>query len=306
MVERDEARAEVARVLSEIRYLTYECDELRRGSSNLITERDEARAELETAKKALAEARALTAAEKTRADQNYADWKNVRAAVKALEDWRADVTAALQRSDGAPFADVPKHVRDLVGERNDLKRQLDAGQPRIATRCPACGGSTLFVGHGGHLTCSRLKCPNPSVADEIKRVADKCDEYRQRWNGLDVEREKWAALARENEDLRQQVSEAQRETELETAHGRQTAATINAAFAREKQRADKAEKALAEATEWRPMREHIAAPTIVAWRGEGGRVGVYGACNFGPLSAHQQSGALGWLPIPPYRAKEGQ
>jgi hypothetical protein len=159
-----------------------------------------------------------------------------RAEVKALEDWRADVTVALQRPGGALFADVPKHVRDLVGERDDLKRQLYAGQPRIATRCPACGGSTLFVGHGGHLTCSRLECPNPSVADEIKRIADQ----------------------------------------------------------------------LAEATEWRPMREHIAAPTIVAWRGEGGRVGVYGACNFGPLPKHQQTDALGWLPIPPYRAKEGQ
>ena len=33
----------------------------------------------------------------------------------------------------------------------------------IKTPCPACGNSTLFVGSGGHITCSWLKCPEPSL-----------------------------------------------------------------------------------------------------------------------------------------------
>src|SRR5690606_9027876 len=32
-------------------------------------------------------------------------------------------------------------------------------EKRITTRCPACGHQTLFIAHGGHLTCSWLKCP---------------------------------------------------------------------------------------------------------------------------------------------------
>ena len=37
----------------------------------------------------------------------------------------------------------------------------------IKTPCPACGNSTLFVGSGGHITCSWLKCPEPSLQGEI-------------------------------------------------------------------------------------------------------------------------------------------
>jgi hypothetical protein len=33
--------------------------------------------------------------------------------------------------------------------------------------CPACGYPTLFLGSGGHVTCSRLACPRPTAADEI-------------------------------------------------------------------------------------------------------------------------------------------
>ena len=35
--------------------------------------------------------------------------------------------------------------------------------PRILTRCEACGNQTLFVSPGGHLTCSWIPCPAPSV-----------------------------------------------------------------------------------------------------------------------------------------------
>jgi hypothetical protein len=50
---------------------------------------------------------------------------------------------------------------------------MDTGnqQQRIVTTCPACGNQTLFIGSGGHLTCSWLKCKSPSVAMAV-------EEYR--------------------------------------------------------------------------------------------------------------------------------
>ncbi len=35
---------------------------------------------------------------------------------------------------------------------------------RVAGTCPACGRSSLFVGDGGHVTCSMLGCPDPCAA----------------------------------------------------------------------------------------------------------------------------------------------
>lgn len=37
----------------------------------------------------------------------------------------------------------------------------------VQGRCPACGGSSLFLGSGGHVTCSRIHCSNPCAADEL-------------------------------------------------------------------------------------------------------------------------------------------
>ncbi|MEU1088983.1 DUF6085 family protein [Streptomyces sp. NPDC005892] len=39
--------------------------------------------------------------------------------------------------------------------------------PDVQGCCPACGGSSLFLGEGGHVTCSRLDCPNPCVVDDL-------------------------------------------------------------------------------------------------------------------------------------------
>ncbi|MFC9268980.1 hypothetical protein ACFTXJ_14555 [Streptomyces zhihengii] len=38
--------------------------------------------------------------------------------------------------------------------------------PRIdvAGRCPACKGSSLFLGDGGYVACSRIDCPEPDAA----------------------------------------------------------------------------------------------------------------------------------------------
>ena len=46
----------------------------------------------------------------------------------------------------------------------------------ITTRCPSCRGKTLFIGTGGHLTCSFIGCKEPGVGRAIwalkKRILD--------------------------------------------------------------------------------------------------------------------------------------
>lgn len=38
--------------------------------------------------------------------------------------------------------------------------------PDVQGRCPACAAS-LFLGEGGHVTCARIECPDPSAADDM-------------------------------------------------------------------------------------------------------------------------------------------
>ncbi|MGC4925524.1 DUF6085 family protein [Streptomyces sp. DT117] len=37
----------------------------------------------------------------------------------------------------------------------------------VQGRCPACGAASLFLGEGGHVTCSRIDCPAPDAADDM-------------------------------------------------------------------------------------------------------------------------------------------
>lgn len=37
----------------------------------------------------------------------------------------------------------------------------------VAGVCPACNNEVLFVGAGGHVTCSWTECPNPCAADDL-------------------------------------------------------------------------------------------------------------------------------------------
>lgn len=41
--------------------------------------------------------------------------------------------------------------------------------------CPMGCGQTLFLGHGGHVTCSYGMCPNPGAVDEL--LADRETEH---------------------------------------------------------------------------------------------------------------------------------
>lgn len=41
------------------------------------------------------------------------------------------------------------------------------GWPRVEGRCPSCGSSSLFVGLGGFVTCSRLDCADPTAVSDL-------------------------------------------------------------------------------------------------------------------------------------------
>lgn len=164
--------------------------------------------------------------------------------------------------------------------------------------------------------CDELRRGASNLIAERDRLGEENAGYRRQWNGLDVEREKWAALARENEGLRRQlVRDRLREKSASyhrqwAAHAhenedlyRQLAEARAAVKALEAWR-DDLKRQLAEATEWRPM---TTAPA-------GGGEQVLVRCEWDgyvshdvTVGPHTYTGAVGWLPIPPYRAKkEGQ
>lgn len=37
----------------------------------------------------------------------------------------------------------------------------------VRGRCPACGSEALFLGSGGHLTCSIAECPDPGAVTHL-------------------------------------------------------------------------------------------------------------------------------------------
>ncbi|MFE0353623.1 hypothetical protein ACFW2I_09025 [Streptomyces nigra] len=39
--------------------------------------------------------------------------------------------------------------------------------PAVYGSCPACGSASLYLGDGGHITCSSSDCPRPQLADEL-------------------------------------------------------------------------------------------------------------------------------------------
>lgn len=47
---------------------------------------------------------------------------------------------------------------------------IDQANRRIRTQCPSCQRETLFVGKGGHLTCSFIGCKQPSLEAEFTRL----------------------------------------------------------------------------------------------------------------------------------------
>lgn len=70
-------------------------------------------------------------------------------------------------------------MADGITIDTDQSSAMRLAWPRIATRCPSCGGQTLFVGAGGHLTCSVLGCKEPDVEAAIEALKEERDALRK-------------------------------------------------------------------------------------------------------------------------------
>jgi hypothetical protein len=89
--------------------------------------------------------------------------------------WRCFVLGCEYEQDWAHafMADPDAWPKSPFGERHGpTPQEVSAAvrsataHPRVQGRCPACNGSSLFLGTGGYVTCSRLDCPNPTLADD--------------------------------------------------------------------------------------------------------------------------------------------
>lgn len=71
-----------------------------------------------------------------------------------------------QSSTPAPKVGRVQGVLNALAAQPVSTAPLAAGLPLVRGNCPACGRASLFLGAGGHVTCSIIDCPNPSAADE--------------------------------------------------------------------------------------------------------------------------------------------
>ena len=55
---------------------------------------------------------------------------------------------------------------------------MPISEPRIQTPCPSCGNHTLFIGTGGHLTCSLIGCREPGVERAIAALRAENEKIR--------------------------------------------------------------------------------------------------------------------------------
>lgn len=70
---------------------------------------------------------------------------------------------------------------------------------KIATRCPACGRDTLFIGSGGWLTCSWLQCPNPGVDGALQQAREDIVRASQLQHEVDEARREALAMRLERD-----------------------------------------------------------------------------------------------------------
>ncbi len=64
----------------------------------------------------------------------------------------------------------------------------------IQGRCPACRNATLFLGDGGHITCSWTDCPNPGAVGEILEAMQHIKEVEDFLRNLDAFRKLVSAM----------------------------------------------------------------------------------------------------------------
>lgn len=92
--------------------------------------------------------------------------------VQHVDSYPGERVAPDDPPDPAAYQPLPTTIAEENRAIEDMVRAyLTAAAPamtaRLAGHCPGCGGSTLFVGDGGHITCSLLDCPDPTAVDRI-------------------------------------------------------------------------------------------------------------------------------------------
>lgn len=97
---------------------------------------------------------------------------------------RAEIRAAVSEHSAAAYREqVQALVRSIQREHGVPEDQLggeafvvvsdkplnhSAGDYNdVQGRCPACGGTSLFLGDGGYVTCLRVDCPEPNAASTL-------------------------------------------------------------------------------------------------------------------------------------------
>lgn len=56
----------------------------------------------------------------------------------------------------------------------------------VRGHCPACGEESLFLDDGGHVTCSRLRCPRPTAVDELLAASEPQHIVTVEWEGFSM------------------------------------------------------------------------------------------------------------------------
>lgn len=95
--------------------------------------------------------------------------------------------------DSAARSAITTVLRYIATAHNSPAAEPGAVHTAVQGRCPACRGASLFLGDGGHVTCSRLDCPTPTLADEYlhgetdQPVIGEIQVARQRGRGVIVD-----------------------------------------------------------------------------------------------------------------------
>ncbi|PAZ15637.1 hypothetical protein CLM62_12640 [Streptomyces sp. SA15] len=91
-----------------------------------------------------------------------------QAALAAVDTALLDVPTCPQEAPDGPRSgpQVPNRHPAAPEGRNGAQTHAQRFGD-VQGRCPACGGSSLFLAEGGYITCARLDCPNPDVASQL-------------------------------------------------------------------------------------------------------------------------------------------
>jgi hypothetical protein len=114
--------------------------------------------------------------------QRIEDWKKNKMCA-----WEACVQEAFEKAYLAAAEPREKRIAELESQTcHHGWRGTSPDAPSITTPCPTCGSRSLFIGSGGHLTCSRVPgrdnsggCSEPGVEHAVDKLKARIAELEQ-------------------------------------------------------------------------------------------------------------------------------